>query len=207
MAVYNEILVGRYNRFLQKLLGIKGGPPAASLAGDVMAGISFFHGAESLYHQGWETFGASDSIVAVAANFSKMKIRNPAGSNVMAVITKLVVNPGAASTIQVRLQTPETAADFGGVIFPFSFERARGARNRATSIPSDQNSDAVFITGTIIAQITVPLNVPLELIATDVHELVLPPNTELQVACNVVNQALNFTIWWRERFLEETERT
>ena len=28
MALYNEILVGRFNRGLQKFLSIKGGPPA-----------------------------------------------------------------------------------------------------------------------------------------------------------------------------------
>src|SRR5258708_26699837 len=35
MARFNEILVGRYNRYLQKLLGIKGPPPSAQRSPEV----------------------------------------------------------------------------------------------------------------------------------------------------------------------------
>ena len=36
-GAFNEINAGRYNRLLQRLLSIKGGPPAATLAGDVLS--------------------------------------------------------------------------------------------------------------------------------------------------------------------------
>ncbi len=35
MALFNEILVGRYNRFLQRLLSMKGHPPAPQLASEI----------------------------------------------------------------------------------------------------------------------------------------------------------------------------
>src|SRR5882762_4396490 len=40
MARFNEILTGRYNRFLQKLLQMKGGPPSAQLASEIQPGFN-----------------------------------------------------------------------------------------------------------------------------------------------------------------------
>lgn len=204
MAVYNEIQTGRVNRFLQKLLGIKGGPPAPGLAGDVMTVLPLFIGAESLIHQGWESFGAAESTAAVAANFSKVAFTNPANSNVIAVITKLEMLASGTFNGQLRYQTP-AVANFAGLFASDNGFDNRG-RRRSTVNVSSQNSDAVFITGTIVAQTVLGANVLWQLVR-DGEQLVVPPNTTLEWAGNAVNRDIVWSVWWRERFLEETERT
>src|SRR5260370_7764711 len=57
MARYNEILTGRYNRLLQKLLQMKGGPPAPQLASEISPQLSIPDlGVESRFHLGWNSF-------------------------------------------------------------------------------------------------------------------------------------------------------
>jgi len=42
MAVYNEIGIGRWNRFIQKLTDIKGSPPARQLASEIVFQHPYF---------------------------------------------------------------------------------------------------------------------------------------------------------------------
>src|SRR5712691_3304956 len=102
MARFNEILTGRYNRYLQKLLQMKGGPPSAQLASEISTQIGLFHGAETMYLQGWELFFASFSQANLAAANSGVRLRNPALSGVIAVITKLAEAPTINSSVFLR---------------------------------------------------------------------------------------------------------
>jgi hypothetical protein len=54
MAKYNEILTGRYNRFIQKLFSMKGPAPAPQLSSDIAMQMSFFNGVENRYLEGWD---------------------------------------------------------------------------------------------------------------------------------------------------------
>ena len=57
MAVFNEILVGRFNRALQKFTGIKGGPPAPTHSTEIMPVIPFPIGREFRYLESWALWG------------------------------------------------------------------------------------------------------------------------------------------------------
>src|SRR6266851_4747570 len=66
MARFNEILVGRYNRSLQKLLSMKGQAVMPQLASELQPTFSFFSGAENRYLESWERFGNRQPPAALA---------------------------------------------------------------------------------------------------------------------------------------------
>src|SRR5713226_1397388 len=114
MAIYNEILVGRYARMLQKLFSIKGGVPAKQLAGEITPAFTLFSGAEHRYLESWGLFASSIIQAAVAAQFSQVQWRNPPGSNVIAVFHMLVATGQAADQPLVQL-LPSTV-DLGTIV-------------------------------------------------------------------------------------------
>src|SRR5258708_40367383 len=103
MARFNEILAGRYNRYLQKLFVLKGGPPSAQLASEVMPTFSFFTGVENRYLAGWDRFGNSSSQAGVAAVTSGIRLRNPLGSGTIAVDENIFVLNAARTVGQSLL--------------------------------------------------------------------------------------------------------
>ena len=62
LAIFNEIENARYARMLQKLSGVKGNAPVRQLAGEVMAVLPIFNGAENRYLEGWNRFGQGLSL-------------------------------------------------------------------------------------------------------------------------------------------------
>src|SRR5258708_15192493 len=91
MARFNEILAGRYNRFLQKLFQLKGGPPSAQLASEVMPVFPFFTGRENRVLEGWNTFAFARAQVAVAGITPVVRLRNPSASNVICIFERLLI--------------------------------------------------------------------------------------------------------------------
>src|SRR5437763_11360751 len=113
MAKFNEILVGRYNRALQKLLGMKGEPPAPQLASEIAATLSFFYGAEMRFIESWNIYGINAEASAAVGNSSGVRLRNPAASNVIAVIQRLSITGAAAD--KPGLQLGQAVADLATV--------------------------------------------------------------------------------------------
>src|SRR5258707_6598107 len=114
MARFNEILVGRYNGFLQKLLSMKGGPPAAQLATEIGVNIGLFHGVENRYLEGWLRFGLNSSVTGGVAQFAAIRWRNPATSNIVAEFAKRSIQGSAPCS--PRLQSSKTEAALTTVI-------------------------------------------------------------------------------------------
>lgn len=203
MARYNEILVGRYARAVQKLFGIKGEVPVASLAGELGIVHQVFNGAENRYLEGWERFGVSGSQAAGGVGTRVgVRFRNPVGSNLMAVFEKLlffspVAGPADVPIITVDPIAVDLPASQGAVRFD-----ARG-RGHPTLIGSSGtgtiSANEVFQSGMLGGSFV-------EVITTDIHEIPLLPGDALTMWAGTLNQAVLITAWWRERFLEESER-
>jgi hypothetical protein len=205
MARYNEILVGRYNRFLQKLFSMKGGPPSPQLASEIAPAFPMFNGAENRYLEGWDRFGFANIIVAGGAgNNSQVRLRNPVGSNIIAVIERITfANPLAQNpSFELRvLSTDLTSA----LVIPNSRLDARGRTGTALT-GSFQNNAAVSFTlslwnGNGAAGST------LDAIVDENQEFPILPGDALTVKEGTLNQAVGVAIWWRERLLEESERS
>ncbi|SRR6266851_172144 len=204
MARFNEILVGRYNRFLQKFLSIKGGPPSPQLASEIMATWALFHGVENRYLEGWDEFTASFALATGGVgNVDFLRVRNPAGSNVIAVFFKISMSSNLADA--AFLEGGPSAAD----LIPNALVNNRlDARSRpATSMNISTTGAVSAQLGVIKAIGNIQANTTYDFIVDADQQIPLLPGDALQLRQSTTNQNINFTMQWRERFLEDSERT
>jgi hypothetical protein len=202
MARYNEILVGRYNRFCQKLFAMKGEAVAPQLGNEITPVWLFFNGAENRYLEGWDRFGVWQQQANVAAQTSAAQLRNPTGSNVVAVVEKVVVVPSLAD--QPQLSHGPQGADLGTVdTATFARWDPRGRTNPSLIFSRANNVTGIANTK---AQLGLAAQTSGDFIITDIQEVTLLPGDALRVNSIAVNLTLSVAWWWRERALEESER-
>jgi hypothetical protein len=206
MAVYNEILSGRFNRALQKATSIKGPPPVRTLGSEILPVFPLFWGADMRYLESWDRFGAFISQAAGGAgNFAQIRLRNPLGSNVIAVFEKISWFNGDAAADSVALTVGVSAGDLvTGVALTANRWDPRGrpqptlVASRGTPNVAPTANQGGFI---------VPAGTQYEIITTDIQEIPLLPGDQINIGTTTNNQTGNCTFWWRERFLEDSERT
>lgn len=204
MALYNEILVGRYNRFLQKFLSMKGNPPAPQLASEMAATWSLFHGAENRYLEGWDRFGAYTAQALLAAANAGVRFRNPTGSGVVIVFERILISnqEGAASAYQMGFGAQ--AADLATIQATTGLRWDPRGKPTPSVIISKANT--VAQTGALKFNATIPNNTTIEVIPNDISEIPLLPGDALDIYQQTNAQGLNVTHWWRERILEDSEK-
>jgi hypothetical protein len=200
MAVYNEIGIGRWNRFIQKITDIKGSPPARQLASEIVFQHPISHGRENRYLEGWDQFGLGATVANVVAQTSNVRLNNPIGSNVIAVIEKIIADAPATTTFNVQYGTP--AANLNSLFTVIPME----TRGRASSTLIASFNTGVPTTFSIIMQQSILANTPFKFVDDDSAEISVPPGAAIQLQCTTVNTAFNFSLRWRERFLEPSER-
>jgi hypothetical protein len=208
MARYNEILVGRINRGLQKYFGIKGDAPVPQLAGDVSVNHQLFSGVENRYLEGWDRYGAGVNVTPVAANMSGIRFRNPVGSNLVAVLERVSMNEAQNDVIAVRMGT---IANDLTTVQATSFNRLDSRSRPGPTCILSQQATAPAVPA-LTNQFTIDApdllgHTTYVLQLTDDQEITLLPGDGFQLEATTVNQNLRGFIWWRERFLEESERT
>jgi len=205
VAGYNEIQVGRFNRMLQKLLSMKGPASMNELSSTLQPAVGVFSGAENRFLESWFRYGVWLNAAAVAGNLSEAFIRNPTGSNVIAVIEKLsassiagtvqtmTVSYGQPGLVDLTLQTGRSldGRNAGSPVLKTSFGSTLGGRTIGTNIESARGADGTTA----------------DFILTDNQEITLSPGDALQVEDNGANIAMFVSIIWRERFLEDSERS
>lgn len=209
MAIYNEILSARFARALQKITGIKGGVPAKQLSGEIMPVFPLFWGAENRYLESWNRFAMAQSVTASVGNLSGVKFRNPKNSGIVAVFEKISFLNATAAAVEERvwmgpdsvgadLPTPVTT----GVM---RFD-ARGSQVSAMSLSVGAVASP-FGGAQEVSDFLVPANASADVIVTDIQEFPLLPGDSLFEAAAGTNTAVFTVTWWRERQLEESERT
>ena len=207
MAKYNEILVGRFARYLQKITGIKGSVPTPQLAGEISSNIPFCSFPSDYVHQGWDYFGVQLPQAGQAANNSAVRLRNPAGSNVLAVILKgfsALLQGEVSGNFLLDYNNPD-----GGnltTVVPFSVQNL-DARARPTPSLIFSRQNAYVTTGVNIWQAGCLGNQGYDVIVDPSHALTLLPGTSYTFSNSNLNQAVRWNVWWIERYLEESERT
>jgi hypothetical protein len=206
MAQYNEILAGRFNRFVQKHFSMKGREGMPTLSADLGMTMNFNSGVENRYLEGWDTFGINQQVPAQgAALFSVMRLRNPLGSGVVGVITRCYgfTQPGAADAPSISMTRSGTTTDLGVVVAAVNFD-SRG-RPGSSLILSRGNPPQAGGTTLGNAQNAIS-GVVQELVGTGL-EIPLLPGATFELIGGTQNVNFGFTIWWRERALESSEVT
>jgi hypothetical protein len=204
MAGFNEILVGRYNRFFQKLMSMKGAATVSELASEVVPSLPLFSGVENRYLEQWDRFGIGGGSPGVAAQFAEWRFNNPVGSNVIAVIEKLTMSGSASGVYEV--QYGQGQPNLATVIVNGGRGLDGRARLNGTLSVSFGSTAGGSQIGTTIGEVNMLLSTFWEVIQTDNQEIVLGPGDSLQLQEQVANNGLTMTCIWRERLLEESER-
>lgn len=201
MARYNEILVGRFPKAVQKLFGMKGEVPVASVAGEMMVVHEITNGIENRFIESWDRFAATVGPTGGAAQSAAFVLRNPAGSNVLAVVEQIFVwSPQALNvSIQRNVVADLTTVAGGTNVLPDK----RGRPNSAL-IPSFTTNGAT--TGQTLFSISALVNVTFAVISTQNQEIPITPGDGVQLLDNTQAAQMNVSVLWRERYLEESER-
>jgi hypothetical protein len=209
MALINELQVGRFNRLAQKLLSMKGHAAVNTLSPELSFAVNPFHGAENRYLESWDLFGVTVAQAAIVGQVAVFSLRNPAGSNVVAVVTRAQLVDGAAGTAAA---TDTLALARNATTDQNNLTAALGwdLRGRpSSSLIFSNNTGAPAATGGTllgIASQTGAVNATLEFIpGGGINEIPLMPGTALRMAASANNIAALGGFWWRERSLEDSE--
>jgi hypothetical protein len=195
---------GRFNRLFQKLLSTKGGAIVTDIGGELIPVLPLFWGVENRYLEGWDRFGLAFAVAAGGAgNNSLVRLRNSLTSGVVAVIEKVFLwNP---LTTQYRLFVGgPTPNDLATAVT--GLNSRWDARGRPTSSLSlSQQNNAALVLGSFQFAYNAAVNDRYDVIVDDDQEFPILPGDALTIGENIVNQALNAIVWWRERALEDSE--
>ena len=203
MALFNEILIGRLNRWAQKFYGIKSGTASLTQLLPTVQTVNIIRsGTEDGYLQSHERFMFTVTQAAVAAQASAAQLTNPGNSGIVAVIEKVNILPGAAALCSVVIvgNSPNLAN-----VITFAFNRIDGrSRPAPTCTLSTGTTVAPAANQAAFKMISSTTNNP-EFIQNPNQELLLLPGFSLVTICELVNTQTNFSVMWRERALESSE--
>ena len=205
MARFNEILVGRYNRFLQKLLEMKGGPPAPQLSTEIQPSFDIEQiPVELRVLMSFDRYWFNTFVPAVAANDASIQIRNPAGSNLLAVFEALSFGTQTPGQVVWSIGNG-SVGDLTNLFLPNRQDNRSGS-TRTPLVFSSQNTASP---GTDLATpngqtAVVPGTTPI-IVAHSNQELVLAPNNAWRFRFTTVNTVFYFYSLFRCRALEVSE--
>lgn len=208
MALFNEIQVGRLNRFVQKLLAIKGQPPMPTVSSDLQFVHEIKSGNENRYLEGWNLFGFSGAVTANAGSFSLMELFNPAGSNAVAVVTRASWSSGTAEAPKLQVVLKATGQQ-ANVRVAGNFD-SRSNTGSVVKVTDNNAAATVAVNGSGVGQaviVNLPLNTPYSFIQRPEDEVLLLPGDALYITATITQAiAAGFNFMWRERYLEDAER-
>jgi hypothetical protein len=211
MAGFNEILIGRFNRMLQKLLSMKGGAVMSTLSGELVPSIVVFHGVEDRALESWDRFGLFLTITAGAATNSLLRLRNPSASGAVVVIEKIALanNTAANQFYQIRHGSGD-ASDAAVVNVTAQGATRWDPRSKpGTVLVVSSNAGAVVSPpspGATKDIAAVPIGNTYAFINDENQEMLIFPGDSLDVFMNNAAVALDVAWTWRERALEDSEK-
>lgn len=213
MALYNEILVGRFNRFLQKIFSLKGKTGAPQLAGEIIPVLPFFNGVENRFVEGWNRYGQFLAVAANGAgNRSGIRLRNPAVSNCIVVLEKIqpMVPSAVASNWAISRGTATTDLAIAATMPNARFDGRQAVGGTSVLILSQQNVGTPLTSlnnAAVIWQVNTTGLFSVDAILFEEQEIPLAPGDAVQFDSSFDNTQINVNVWWRERFLEDSERS
>lgn len=202
-----RIETGRFGEQLRRLLNLKSNEGPSDIAPEMNAVFVLESDRSEWAIHKLERWVRANIVRSAAAGFvGKAQIRNPSGSNVLAVIERLRFAPaGAAMTMIVRLVLKST--DYTTVSGPSAALDTRWYQGGAVAalsplIRSSQASDAAPDTGSEIFRGTVPTAG----IVLEAPVALLSPGYALEVQGETANTAFDVNWLMRERPLTPAER-
>jgi hypothetical protein len=203
VSLFNEILVGRYNAVLHKLLTMKDGAPAPTLATDIAAGITLEEDRPDWFFLGGEMLCSAPVLLAASpGNFGTAGLQ-AATTGVMAVVTGIIINNENAAAASFNIKQGGTPA---GALF------RSWPRDTRFLIPNTTRSNlqvgsatAAAAAGNLYQRVTLPAGGSIYIPT----EYILVPGAsgaqQLAVETGIANSIVSCTFIWRERVQEPSE--
>lgn len=198
-----SIYIYRLSQWIEKKFNAKGGNVITDMESVARTVVSLPIGVEDRYLNGWNRFALNANVPAVAAQFSRARLRNPTGSNVIAVIEKLSVTETAGTDTPFVTWGP-TTTDLASIISNTA-TRIDPRGNPQPTVVASFNQQAAG--GVALIQFAVPANTNYEVLQSVDQELTLLPGQVIDVQCNTANQQILVNWMWREHALELSELT
>jgi hypothetical protein len=207
---------GRFNRGVQKFLGIKGETVIPDLDSALQAGLDVddVDSLDQRFLFGWRSYGIPLTNAGGANNFTCLQLGNPAGSGVIAVIERW-----RAYVSSVVLADQEIELLISATVQPQSSGILRDKRQLQTGVTGavcfGGAGNSAGTGGTRLGRIAAD-TVSAAMSAFDIvkgdgrDELLLMPGDNWTIATNTNppgGLAAACTIWWRERALDPSELT
>jgi hypothetical protein len=202
VALFNESLVGRFNRGIQRLHNMKGGTPAPQVTPEIGHNIILENDRpEHHYLVGSVLAAGLVDVAAVAAQTNNHRLRNPGGSGVMIVVEEVMISSTGAAPLSAALtfQDADLATGLGFKVLRDLRGRNSGDMTRVVGLISRSNNVAPV--GQTFASMITAANFP----TLWPLKIVLPPGTTLDFNSTGVNIETIVTYVWRERALEPSE--
>jgi len=205
MALFNEILVGRYNGILHKLLNMKEGAPAPTLSSDIGASICLEDDRPEWQFLGGEWRGNGlVTRAADAGNFSFMGLFNGQNTGVLGIVEEIWINNATAAAAAYTIRTGVTTAlgtNTRGVATDLRW------LGKGSTLILGSNIEAAP-TGTSLGRVDVAANsflrIPFFFIMPPTD--ITPTPSNLVVEGNLINTGVQVTFLWREHAMEQSER-
>lgn len=207
LARFNEILVGRFNRALQKLSAIKGEVPAPQMASEIMPVFPIPLDVDFRYLESKHTFASANTQNGVAAQFGFVQLFNPTKSGILVVVTKAWCLPKLVAD-QPYFGFQANSSALGSVSSSVRLD-ARIGTNALPSATSNTGTVASFGSNVRLgqAQLTATSDRMIDFILTDATHVPVLPGDSVFIASNVVNTAFSAGFIWHERPLDEAEQS
>lgn len=160
---------------------------------------------ELLFQQGWRRFSRGFQVAGVAAQNSQARIGLQSTTNVILVLERVIITNNNAGNGNWTYNTGTAIGSTSLGTLVANTPAARDSR-QAFALPMAEtsltNTAAPFtVSGTLLSTNG---SVPIELPGAP---WILTPGATLTVQAQTVNQAMDITFVWRERFLQDQENT
>ncbi|SRR5713101_1781229 len=205
MAKFNEILTGRHNKMLTRLFSMKGPAPAPQLAGEIMPVHPFFSGVENRFLETWNRFMTFGNLGPTVGQTEAIQIRNPPGSNLIAVMEGIIISPIAADRYFFS-SSHANVADLNNVGTGILLDPRAGGPGQVKSVSIISiSSGGAGDLGFSLAGIRVGATTSFQVIQDPIQEMTVLPGDTLRIRQETANSGASVNFLWRERTLEESE--
>jgi len=204
MARFNEILTGRYNRFLQKLMQMKGGPPSAQLATEIAPNFEIEQlPVELRVLMSFDRYYGGMFVTGVAAQDAAWQATNPVGSGAIVVIESLILSVGATNSVVNVSVTDGAQAPLTNGSAPTRVDSR--SNPRSPLVMSTQNNLGADLPIGVCFFLIAAFGVVPIIGGTSNQEIVLSPGRTIRIRNTTVNVSTALWMIYRQRPLEESE--
>ena len=202
MAVDHEIFAPRIARFLQKFSGLKGFF-RTTLGTELMPVLSMWSGVENRFLDSWNLFACARSQPPNAANVSIIEFRNPKTSGIVAVFQKILTYTVEGDVLLLAKGTTNADRAGGAVALGGAID-ARSVQFPSMVLSSDNAGGGAL---TNMFQNALAANIAWDIVTDQIQEFPILPGDAIQIQTVAANKTLVASFEWRERALEDSEKS